>query len=761
MIFTFLANNLAAILAVSLLYGALIGRKEWSPFVKRILNGLFFSIASLMVMVNAYEFSTGVIFDSRSVMLSVAGLFCGPLTASVAAVFTALYRIRQGGEGLLAGLLVIFTSSAIGCVFYYLRKSRPYLTNPLYLYLFGLIVHLAVLPLMFVLPYDIAAEAISVIALPFILLFPFGTVLLGMMLTDQQKRANVSKDIAQYNSRLLDANKKLRKEISDRQRTELELHESEEHFKRAVTESPMPIMIHASDGEIVHISKAWAELSGYNFDEISSVNEWIEKAHGEKADSIKELVKSFYKDHSAEKRDEYEIKTANGDVLIWDICSVTIGKLSDSRVIVMTMASDITERKEVEQELREARDKAEDINRYLEIQTMFANDMAAKAEAANIAKSQFLANMSHEIRTPMNAIIGFGSFLLTEELTETQKKDVDIIVESSNILLSLIDDILDFSKIEAGQIDVELVECSTDKLLYSLESLMRHRTTEKKLEFKVLKSPNVPPVIYTDPTRLNQCLINILSNAIKFTSNGHVYLPVSAEMNRGENFVCFNVEDTGIGIPKDKQKIIFEPFRQVDGSTTRKYGGTGLGLTITKDLVELLGGTLALESVEGEGSVFSLSIPVGDYLCEKLPSMDNPINDIAQNDTEIEMQSFEGNVLVAEDARTNQVFIKRLLEKFGFKVTIVEDGSEAVRNAMRKDYRVIFMDMQMPKMNGYEAAGLLRKQNIRTPIIALTANAMKGDEEKCLQAGCDGYLAKPVSLSDVNGILVKILGKDN
>jgi len=268
-------------------------------------------------------------------------------------------------------------------------------------------------------------------------------------------------------------------------------------------------------------------------------------------------------------------------------------------------------------------------------------------------------------------------------------------------------------------------------------------------------------VIYTDPTRLNQCLINILSNAIKFTSNGHVYLRVSAEMNRGENFVCFNVEDTGIGIPKDKQKIIFEPFRQVDGSTTRKYGGTGLGLTITKDLVELLGGTLALESVEGEGSVFSLSIPVGDYLCEKLPSMDNPINDIAQNNTEIEMQSFEGNVLVAEDARANQVFIKRLLEKFGFKVTIVEDGSEAVRNAMRKDYRVIFMDMQMPKMNGYEAAGLLRKQNIRTPIIALTANAMKGDEEKCLQAGCDGYLAKPVSLSDVNGILVKILGKDN
>jgi CheY-like chemotaxis protein len=269
---------------------------------------------------------------------------------------------------------------------------------------------------------------------------------------------------------------------------------------------------------------------------------------------------------------------------------------------------------------------------------------------------------------------------------------------------------------------------------------MRPRAIEKGIEFKIVEVGSLPAQIHSDPTRLQQCLINLIGNAMKFTEEGHVHVNVSMEDIGDQSHIRFDVEDTGIGIPKDKQAKIFESFTQADGDTTRKYGGTGLGLSITRQLAGIMGGELTLTSEDGVGTTFTLLIPVGiDIVGQPLMDRKKTI------EYEMEYPVFSANVLVAEDDLTNQTLIKILLENFGFEVTIVGDGKEAMEKVLAGQFDIVFMDMQMPHMNGYDATRKLRKKGITMPIVALTANAMTGDKEKCFKAGCDEYLAKPVN----------------
>ncbi len=418
------------------------------------------------------------------------------------------------------------------------------------------------------------------------------------------------------------------------------------------------------------------------------------------------------------------------------------------RLVNTQLEKEIFERKAVEEEL-------EEVNQHLIETTAMSNNMAAEAEMANIFKSQFLANMSHEIRTPMSAIIGFSNMLAEETITEEQREYVDIIRNSGESLLHLINDILDLSKIEAGKIDVEIIDCSLKEMLNSIEPLMKAKASEKGVEFQVVTTDALPAQIRTDPTRLEQCLINLANNAIKFTERGHVYVNVSLQENNSESFIRFDVEDTGIGIPAERQEQIFEPFVQADGSTTREFGGTGLGLTITKRLSELLGGTLSLTSEVGKGSVFSLVIPTGvdvgkQTLLDESGSTNQPGTVLDTEEIEL-----SGSVLVAEDDPANQKLIRKLLEKRGFEVTIAEDGVIAVQKSSEQSFDLILMDMMMPRMNGYEATVALRDDGVSTPIIALTANSMKGDRGKCIEAGCDDYLSKPVNQDELRRILKK------
>ena len=343
------------------------------------------------------------------------------------------------------------------------------------------------------------------------------------------------------------------------------------------------------------------------------------------------------------------------------------------------------ERKKITKELREAKLRAEKlqaeterVNGQLRTAAEGANLMAREAIKAKHSKSRFLANMSHEMRTPMNAIIGFSQVLAEENLTAQQKEFVEIIQDSGENLLKLIDDILDLSKIEAGKIYVEIADCSLEKLLTRVESMIRLEAEEKGLEFQVAKSDSLPGVIRTDSVRLCQCLINLASNAVKFTQEGHVYINVSLEHDNDSSFVRFDVEDTGIGIPADRQQAVFESFVQVDGSTPRRFGGTGLGLAITKRLTELLGGNLSLTSEEGKGCVFTLKIPAGVDECHRSDARCSILDTRENRESE-----FSGRILVAEDILTNRKLLAMLLENMGFDVVITEDGQQAVAGPWR------------------------------------------------------------------------------
>jgi CheY-like chemotaxis protein/anti-sigma regulatory factor (Ser/Thr protein kinase) len=358
----------------------------------------------------------------------------------------------------------------------------------------------------------------------------------------------------------------------------------------------------------------------------------------------------------------------------------------------------------------------------------------------------------------MNAIIGFSEVLSEDDLSEEQKSYITIIRQSAEHLLELINDILDISKIEAGKLETEIVECSLEQVLAGVESLMRPVAKKKGLGFEVLICEDVPIRIITDPDRLRQCLVNLANNAIKFTQRGHVWVRVLLQ----ESQIRFDIEDTGIGVPWDKRDLIFEEFMQADGSSTRKYSGTGLGLPITKKLAQLLGGSVTMVSEEGVGSVFSLSIPIAHEIegGGSEPEDREQFEPSEEGDEEAkdfsELQ-VSGHVLVAEDCKTNQTLIKLILERLGLEVTIAENGREVVEKATSEHFDLILMDIQMPVMNGYEATMALREQQVTIPIIAVTAYAMKGDCEKCLAAGCDDYLSKPIERKELLKKLQKYL----
>jgi PAS domain S-box-containing protein len=411
--------------------------------------------------------------------------------------------------------------------------------------------------------------------------------------------------------------------------------------------------------------------------------------------------------------------------------SVTISPIRDeSGVVVGTsqIARDISAAKRTEAELKRAKEMAESATRM---------------------KSAFIANMRHEIRTPLAAVLGFADLLLEPRLTETERLDyITTIRRNGEHLLAVLNDVLDLSRIEAGKLPVERVACSPSQILTGVASLMRVKASEKGLAFELAYATPIPTAVHTDPTRLRQILLNLASNAVKFTERGGVRVVARWEAGPPTRLVI-DVIDSGIGLSAAQIRTLFRPFAQADASTTRRHGGSGLGLGICASLAEMLGGAIKVDSDPGLGSTFTLALPIDRF---ELPMVDRPSEvDVGPSPAggAVRVAPLAGSVLLAEDGPDNQLLITSVLRRRGLEVTVADDGRRAVDEAMAawqagRPHDLILMDMQMPELDGYGATALLRSRGYPAPIVALTAHAMAGEREHCLAAGCDDYLAKPI-----------------
>lgn len=377
-------------------------------------------------------------------------------------------------------------------------------------------------------------------------------------------------------------------------------------------------------------------------------------------------------------------------------------------------------------------------------QAVFIKHAYDDALNANAAKSYFLANMSHEIRTPLTSIIGFAEESLDSDSTvEERNHAIETIIKSGYHLMNIINEILDLSKVEAGKIEIEEAPVKLLDLLEEVNEFVLVLAREKGLAFGINLTYPLPKILLTDQLRLKQILLNICSNAIKFTNRGYIYLNVT--YIPATNKMCFEIIDTGIGMSEEQLKNIFNPFEQADPSTTREYGGTGLGLTLSKKLTDMLNGELLVESKVNNGSRFTVLLPIHEVIDnEYIYNDSDKINSEIKVAADIETPQLTGKLLVAEDNIDIQELVKLLLRKVGVELEMVENGKIAVERAMKNEYDAVFLDIQMPIMDGIMAAKELRKKGYSKTIIAMTANAMKQDIDECQQAGFDDFISKPI-----------------
>lgn len=524
----------------------------------------------------------------------------------------------------------------------------------------------------------------------------------------EQHRKYLGQLVEERTYELRDVNQQLQQDIIERKKIEQKLQDSQMLFHSIVEDSSDGIIVYNNSGKIRYINSAAKALLG-----------------GQKEQFIYDLSKRPIVDGEPVEK---TIVTDQGNKISLDVR--VRQALCNREESFITTLRDITKYLKAKNDLRSAKEEA---------------------ECANRTKNAFLANMSHEIRTPMNGVIGMTSLLLDTNLTKEQAEFTHVIGKSSQSLLTIINDILDYSKIESGQLDIEEVTFEIQTMVQDVIDLMSIKAKDKNIEFRSWIDPSVPEYVIGDPVRIRQILINLTDNALKFTKKGSVEIRVELE---GTSHIKFSVIDTGIGIPPLETKKLFKSFTQADSTTTRKYGGTGLGLTICKQLSNLMGGDIHVQSEVGKGSVFWFALRLRQKRRE-IKSQQRLLKTVATGDVE---KKNKFRILLAEDDVVNQQVGVYTLGKIGYEATVVENGKEVLEMLESKAFDLILMDIQMPIMDGFEATRKIRQSktsqiNTSIPIVAMTAHTMEGDKERCLSVGMTDYISKPLNRSELKTIL--------
>lgn len=535
-----------------------------------------------------------------------------------------------------------------------------------------------------------------------------------------------------------------------RARMQETLKESEEKFKKITTSAHDGIIMMNNDGKISFWNDAAEKIFGYSVDEVMGKN-----VHNFLVpENLKDMSKKAFQNFKTTGKGTAIGNTVELPALRKDGKEITVDLSLSAMKLQNKWCSigiirDVSVRKEEEKKLKEAKAELERANKYLEQATLKANEFATQAEQANKAKSEFLANMSHEIRTPMNGVIGMTGLLLDSELKPEQIEFAEAIRTSGESLLTIINDILDFSKIESGKLELEMQTFSLRECVEEALDMIVTKAQEKNIELVQLIDKSISSSIVGDVTRLRQIIINLLNNAIKFTDSGEIVLSAKAKrIDKKYHEIHMSIKDTGIGIPKDRMDRLFKSFSQVDSSTTRKYGGTGLGLTISKKLSEIMGGKMWAESEEGKGSVFHFTIKAQFVETAKKEYTEDPSPVLKGK-----------NVLIVDDNATNRKLVIWQTESWGMNPVAVESGKEALGLLKKgKEFDLGILDMQMPEMDGMELAGEIRKlpKGQTLPLIMLTSLGKRKEDKAAIEQYFSAYLLKPIKQSQLYNAIISV-----
>lgn len=697
--FTGFIHNITLLITLVLVYSLLLRFFSKGSKGLQLFSGLLFGLIAIVGMMSATEVTDGIFFDGRSVVLSVGAFFGGPLTAAISMLIAGTYRAIVGGEGLLLGLLSISSASILGTAYFYVKAKENKTDNVWGYLILGLLVNLSVLLWYYLVMGGFTMEVFLSVFLPLLTLFPLATILLCLLLRNQEQQINL------VNESLL-----LRTVINN-----------------------IPATVYVKDRKLrkVLVNKQELDLLGKKEEEI------IGKTDFELYP--KDLAKRFEVDDLQVLKTGKEIINREEHIIghdgksRWLLTSKSPFRDHFGNIVgLVGVGRDVTDLIKTAQDLQNAKEEA---------------------ESANKAKSEFLATMSHEIRTPMNAILGFSETLMQRIDDPANKSMLQSVVSSGSLLLALLNDILDLSKIEAGKMIISPRPTDMISIIEEMKLLFKGKANEKNIDIHVHKQKDFPERLLLDEVRVKQVLFNLVGNAVKFTSEGFVKIEmhfIKEAENKG--VLKLQVIDTGIGIEPDQQNDIFMPFRQQSSKANRNHEGTGLGLAITKRLIEKMNGSISLKSIPNEGSTFTVLLP-GVHVVEGSSE-----TTFRQPVSPEQVQFDNATVLVVDDAPSNLQLMKVMLNSYNLNINLAEGGQEALDFLKNKKPDLIILDILMPDMDGYETVKRIRanKQLKDIPVLAFTAFTHREshqEDDKLFNA----FLHKPVDSKELVAMLQNFL----